>query len=78
MDTRLPSGVAKIEAKSSVRIRGQAGETILLTSEEFSDNGSAHIIKRNRRGQFNYRRWSVGPSAKRSGEIRGVISIEAL
>ncbi len=69
---------AKLKAGGGIRFTDKAGKTLELTSEELADKGKAHIIKRNRRGLFNYRHWTLGPPPKRVDGLRGVVSIELL
>jgi len=63
---------------TSLRLTDGQGKTLDLTPEQLAAPGSKHILKRNRRGLFNYRRWSTAKPAKRVGELRGVVSIELL
>ena len=67
---------AKLTAEGGLRLTAPGGKTLELSSEELADTSSLHIIKRNRRGQFNYRRWSLGPAPKRTSELRSIESIE--
>jgi hypothetical protein len=69
---------AKLSAKAGIRLTDQAGKTHDLSSEELANQSSVHIVKRNRRGLFNYRHWTLGPPPKRTHDMRGIVSIELL
>ncbi len=66
------------ELTGGVRLENAAGDELPMSQAELVDPGWSHIIKRNRRGEFNYRGWKLGDKAAKERELRGVVLIEAL
>ncbi len=60
----------------AIRLTDGAGKTVDLSPEELADTTKVHIIKRNRRGRLNYRRWALGEKPTREHNMRGVVSVE--
>ena len=61
---------------SEVLLRSVSGEELRLSGDELADKNQLHLIKRNRRGEFHYRGWTLGPTPVRKSELRSIIEME--
>jgi hypothetical protein len=69
-------GKKSLADSESIVLRKRSGVELVLTSKELADRKAMHIIKRNRRGQFHYRGWTLGEQPVKTSELRGVVGIE--
>lgn len=60
----------------SLVLSNPGGETLELSANDLQAETLLHIIKRNRRGEFNYRAWTLGETPSKSTELRGLSTIE--
>ncbi len=64
--------------KRGLKLTTRKGETADVTSEQLADANRLHTIKKNRRGRFNYRQWTLGETPERSLNHRDVVRVEEL
>lgn len=59
-----------------VALSNPRGQELVVSQSDLADPSWLHILKRNRRGEFNYRAWKLIEPAARERELRGVTRIE--
>ncbi len=69
-------GVKSLAKGQSIILKKAAGRELVLTSNDLADSKMMHMIKRNRRGQFHYREWTLGDVPAKTSELRGIVEIE--
>jgi hypothetical protein len=69
-------GVKSLAKEQSIILKKSAGRELVLTSKDLADSKMMHMIKRNRRGQFQYRGWTLGDAPAKTSELRGIKEIE--
>jgi hypothetical protein len=69
-------GEKSLAPSRSIVLRKSGEGELVLTGEMVADKNAMHIVKRNRRGQFNYRGWTLGEAPAKTSELRGIIEIE--
>lgn len=69
-------GKKSLPDSESIVLRKSSGAELVLTSKDVADSKAMHLIKRNRRGQFHYRGWTLGDEPAKTSELRGIAVIE--
>ena len=69
-------GKKSLADAESIVLRKKSGVELVLTSKDLADRKAMHFIKRNRRGQFHYRGWTLGEQPIKTSELRGIVGIE--
>jgi hypothetical protein len=69
-------GKSALAADHSVVLRAGENKELVLTGAQLADKTKWHMIKKNRRGQFHYREWTLTEPPERSAELRSLVEVE--
>lgn len=69
-------GAERLAGARELVLRNRAGDQLVIHAADLAAATRLELLKRNRRGQLQYRQWVLGESPRRTAELRDVVEIE--
>lgn len=69
-------GTPSLAKGQSIVLHPSSGDGLTLSAEQVSDSKVMHLIKRNRRGKFHYRQFSLDDPPQKTAELRSLKLVE--